>query len=100
MVQSPAGFATLARMDNPMNAKSIDAILAVLMSESSTILSLEPSQVGPDSELSGLGFDSLRFVELLVAIEVNFEVKLIEVDHQPEDSKSLRTLADCISRLS
>ena len=69
------------------------------MSESSTILSLERAEIGPDTPLSMLGFDSMRFVELLVAIEMNFEVKLIEVDIQPEDISSLRTLADCISRV-
>lgn len=82
-----------------MTVTSLDTILEVLMSESSTILSLERADVGPDTQLSALGFDSLRFVELLVAIEVNFEVKLIEVDIQPEDMQSLRSLAQCISRV-
>jgi len=83
-----------------MNPKNIDTILEVLMSESSTILSVSRAEIRADTQLSALGFDSLRFVELLVAIEMNFEVKLIEVDIQPEDIRTLRTLAHCISRVS
>lgn len=76
----------------------INEILDVLIRETATILSIEPSGISPDAPLPSLGFDSLRFVELLVAIEANFDVNLIEMGIQPEDVRTLRTVAECIDR--
>ena len=82
-----------------MNSKSTDEILEMLMSESAVILSVDRGEIIADTPLSALGFDSFRFVELLVAIELHLSVKLIEIEIQPEDVKSLRTLARCIDRV-
>lgn len=81
-----------------MNSKSTDEILEVLLSESATILSVDRGAFSADTPLATLGFDSMRFVELLVAIEVHLKVKLIEIIQQ-EDLKTLRTLADCVNRV-
>jgi acyl carrier protein len=81
-----------------MNSKSTDEILEVLLSESAAILSVDRGEFSADTPLSALGFDSLRFVELLVAIEIHLKVKLIEIAQQ-EDVKTLRTLARCINRV-
>lgn len=81
-----------------MNSNSTDEILEVLLRESAAILSVDRGEFSADTPLSTLGFDSMRFVELLVAVEVHLKVKLIEIIQQ-EDLKTLRTLADCINRV-
>ena len=82
-----------------MNSKSTDEILEVLLRESAAILAVDRGEFSADTPLSALGFDSLRFVELLVAIELHLKVKLIEIGIQQEDVKTLRTLARCINRV-
>jgi len=82
-----------------MNSKSTDEILEILMSESAAILSVDRGEIIADTSLTALGFNSFRFVELLVAIELQLSVKLIEIEIQPEDAKTLRTLARCIYRV-
>lgn len=81
-----------------MSSKSTDEILEVLLRESAAILSVDRGDLSADSPLSELGFDSMRFVELLVAIEIHLQVKLIEIVQQ-DDLKTLRTLALCIDRV-
>ena len=77
-----------------MNSKSTDEILEVLLRESAAILSVDRGAFSADTPLSALGFDSMRFVELLVAIEIHLKVKLIE-NHstgRPENSSNLGSL--------
>jgi hypothetical protein len=56
-----------------MNSKSTDEILEVILRESAAILSVDRGAFSADTPLSALGFDSMRFVELLVAIEIHLK---------------------------
>lgn len=64
-----------------------------------SILSIPPAQIKLNSPLHDLGVDSLSFVELLVFIEKEFDLKLMESAIAKEDFKSIHSLALCISKI-
>ena len=73
-------------------------ILEFLVRETGIILSGQKNEISEETPLASLGFDSLSFVELLIAIEKKFNLKLIEIGLKPDDMKTLGTLARCIHR--
>lgn len=78
------------------NAKDIEEKLAKRLA---SILSIPLTQVKLGVPLHDLGVDSLSFVELLVFIEKEFNLKLMESAIDKEDFKTLQTLALCISKI-
>ena len=76
----------------------INEIENILISEVAGILTVNDDVVGVDVPLHDLGIDSLGFVELLVAVEKRFELKLIETGLTREDFETIRSLAQCILR--
>lgn len=82
-----------------MDKKSVKEIGEILIREVATILSEDPSTIAQDVPLHELGIDSLSFVELLVAIEKTFDLKLMETSLTIEDFQTIRSLASCISRM-
>lgn len=77
-------------------AQSIDNVQKQLCEEIRTLLSLKPGAVLPDTNLAGLGIDSLRFVSLLIVIEQKFGVSLMKKGLKKEDLQSVRTLSSAI----
>ncbi len=55
-------------------------------------------EVRLDEELHNLGMDSMSFVELLVFIEKRFGIRLIDSGLNKEDFRTVRSLAECISK--
>ena len=55
-------------------------------------------EVSPVVELHKLGMDSMGFVELLVFIEKQFGIRLIDSGLNKENFRTVRTLAECISK--
>ena len=78
-----------------MDVKEIENIL---INEVSAILAADIDAVGADVTLQDLGVDSLGFVELLVAIEKRFNLKLIESGLTQEDFRTIGSLAKRIDR--
>jgi len=78
-----------------MDVKEIEKIL---INEASIILALDIETVAADVPLQDLGLDSLGFVELLVAIEKRFNLKLMESGLTQEDFQTINSLARRISR--
>ena len=76
----------------------INEIEKILISEVAGILAVNDDDVGVDVPLHDLGIDSLGFVELLVAVEKRFELKLIETGLTREDFETIRSLSQCILR--
>ncbi|MBU1134466.1 MAG: acyl carrier protein [Candidatus Omnitrophica bacterium] len=70
----------------------------ILIREVATILSTDTAEIVPDVPLHTLGVDSLSFVELLVFIEKEFNLKLMESGLTREDFQSIRSLSACISK--
>jgi acyl carrier protein len=80
-----------------MTQEQVEEILAL---EVSSILGLDVEKAPVDEPLDALGMDSMAFVELLVAIEQQFQVKLMRTDMRREDLRSIRALAARIRRAS
>lgn len=80
-----------------MTQEQVEEILAL---EVSSILGLDVEKAPVDEPLDALGMDSMAFVELLVAIEQQFDVKLMRTDMRREDLRSIRALAARIRRAS
>ena len=76
-----------------MAAREVDQILEVLIRETGIIFTGRPVKISPGSSMSELGFDSISLVELLVAVERHFGVKMMELGVSPEDLKTLETVA-------
>ncbi len=64
------------------------------------ILGYNGQKIKPDAPLHSLGVDSLSFVELLVFIEKEFEIKLMESGLTGEDFKTIHSLAERIHNQS
>jgi acyl carrier protein len=82
-----------------MPAMSLEEIEQLLVTEVAAILSIDPATVAVDAPLHSLGMNSMAFIELLVAIEKAFELKLMETDLTREDFQAIGSLASCISRM-
>lgn len=78
-----------------MTPKEIEEILAA---EVASILGLDEEKAPVDQPLDALGMDSMAFVELLVAIEQEFRVKLMRGDMSRDDLRSISALAARIAR--
>lgn len=69
-----------------------------LIREIAIITNADTAEIDPSAPLHSLGMDSLKFVELLVAIERIFGVKLMETGMTREDFFTVDALSQAISR--
>jgi acyl carrier protein len=83
-----------------MPAMSLEEIEQLLVTEVAAILSIDPATVAVDAPLHSLGMNSMAFIELLVAIEKTFELKLMETDLTREDFQAIGSLASRIRRMT
>jgi acyl carrier protein len=90
---SGAVRAATPRKKRAMSKMSVQDIEKVLIREVSLIMSLEASAIAPDAPLHTLKIDSLAFVELLVAIEKEFKLRLIDSGLTMEDLRTIHSLA-------
>lgn len=79
-----------------MDHDRVKEIEEILIGEVCVILSADPASVTADVPLHTLGMDSLGFVELLVAIERIFNLKLVESNLTKEDFQTIGSLASRI----
>jgi acyl carrier protein len=63
-----------------------------LIRQIAVILAIDSQKIKPEVPLHTLGVDSLSFVELLVFIEKEFQIKLMDSNLQAEDFKTIRSL--------
>jgi len=75
-----------------------ESIETALCSEIEALLSLPRGQVTPEVALQSIGFDSLRFVSLLVAIEQRFGLNLMKAGLDREALRSVSSLAAAIEK--
>jgi acyl carrier protein len=64
-----------------------------LIRQVAAILAIDSQKIKPEVPLHALGVDSLSFVELLVFIEKEFQIKLMDSGLQAEDFKTIHSLA-------
>jgi len=81
-----------------MGKMDVKEIEKILMKEVSAILASDIDEIGADIPLHDLGIDSLGFVEILVSIEKNFNLRLMESGLTQEDFQTINSLAERISR--
>ena len=81
-----------------MAKMNVEEIENILINEVAVISASNSDDVAADVPLYDLGIDSLGFVELLVAIEKRFNLKLIESGLTQEDFETIKSLAKCIIR--
>ena len=81
-----------------MGARSLDEVQAELLAELETILVTELSPEDAQRPLHELGVDSLSLVELFIAIENRFGVKLMELGLTREDVKTVSAMATAVCR--
>jgi acyl carrier protein len=75
---------------------SKEDIETLLKNEVSIILNLPKEEIIADMPLHDMGFDSLSFVELLVAIEKKCNIMLIETNLNKNDFRSIEALSSRI----
>jgi len=73
-----------------------EEIAELLADEVSIILGIPKEKVKGDVPLNDLGFDSLSFVEVLVAIENKCSILLMETELNKNDFRTIDALADRI----
>ena len=60
--------------------------------------SVIPSPFPLDAQLSDLGVSSLKMVNLMLAVEVEFDISIAQVDITPENFHSLRSIENLVDR--
>ena len=80
-------------------AQSSDAaaVEKALISEIATILGKEEDSITPQTPLKSLGVDSIRFVEIIIAIEKRFGIKLMEIGIDRDALENIASLSRCIA---
>jgi acyl carrier protein len=82
-----------------MPRMTVERIERILTREVANILSIDPPAITVNTPFRSLGMSSLAFVELLVVIEENLNLKLMETDLKSQDFQTIRSLALRISRM-
>ncbi|MDD5599620.1 MAG: acyl carrier protein [Victivallaceae bacterium] len=75
-------------------------IADILREEIAIITGREKNEVEPDKSLAENGINSLGFVELLLAVEKHFQVKLMENAMSSADISSVNALAAKIAEIT
>jgi acyl carrier protein len=58
-----------------------------------------PSPFPLDAQLSDLGISSLKMVNLMLAVEVEFDIAIEQADITPENFQSLRSIEMLVDRI-
>ncbi len=83
-------------MNDNLHAKIKQVIVEELM------LQVQPDEISDDAPIfgpGGLGLDSVDVLQLVIALEKNFGLKISEGDAAKELLKSVRTIGDAIRAL-
>ena len=60
--------------------------------------SVIPNPFPRDAQLSDLGISSLKMVNLMLAVEVEFDIAIAQADITPENFHSLKTIETLVDR--
>ena len=94
--QMPAERITTIHMSDDLHSR----IKAVMVEE--LMLQIQPEDISDDAPLfgpGGLGLDSVDALQLVIALEVTFKLKISEGDAARELLKSVQTIGDAIRAL-
>lgn len=82
-----------------MDGNKINEISAKLCDEIALVTGVDKSEINADQSLSDNGVNSLGFVELLLAVEHEFGVKLMDNGLSRDNIASVHALAEKIIQL-
>ncbi len=84
-------------LDRPGGGTLIDRLMATV----ARIAALHDvrTAIGPDDSLVDAGMTSMAMVDLILAIEADFDVAIPQTDMTPDTFRSARSLANLLARL-
>lgn len=75
-------------------AKQLIGLVKQVLGAGSTV----PDPFPLDAQLSDLGISSLKMVNLMLAVELEFDLAIAQADITPENFHSLASIADLVIR--
>lgn len=82
-----------------MDKLTINQIENILIEQIAMITATKKDKINSQDQIHSFGIDSLGFIELLVFIEKQFNLKLMESGLTKEDFKTVAALSKCIAKL-
>jgi acyl carrier protein len=79
-----------------MASRSLHEVESFLLAETGIILAENSTEITSSVPLADTGYDSMSFVSLLISVEKKYGIKLVEKGLNPEDMKTLKSLAERI----
>ncbi len=70
-----------------------------LISQAASMLGMKEEDITPNTELSSLGLDSIRLMEILIFIEQQYGIRMMEAGLDAESLKTFRSLAARVAEL-
>jgi acyl carrier protein len=87
--------------DIQLDPQAKEAVSERLISLARAVLgagSVIPDPFPLDAQLSDLGISSLKMVNLMLAVEVEFDIAIAQADITPENFHSLKTIETLVDR--
>jgi acyl carrier protein len=81
-----------------LQAKGVTERLAALVKQVLGVGAAVPDPLPLDAQLSDLGISSLKMVNLMLAVEVEFDITIPQADITPENFHSLTTIDALVTR--
>lgn len=81
-----------------LQTQSVTARLATLVKQVLGEGAAIPDPLPLDAQLSDLGISSLKMVNLMLAVEIEFDISIPQADITPENFHSLSTINALVSR--
>jgi acyl carrier protein len=81
-----------------LQAKGVTERLAALVKQVLGDGAAVPDPLPQDAQLSDLGISSLKMVNLMLAVEVEFDITIPQADITPENFHSLATIDALVAR--
>ena len=82
-----------------MGKRTLEQIIEILREEIAIITNIEKNEIELDKSIATNGINSLGFVDLLLAVEKHFQIKLMDNAMSSEDVSSINALAAKIEKL-
>jgi len=81
-----------------LQAEGVTERLAALVKQVLGVGAAVPDPLPLDAQLSDLGISSLKMVNLMLAVEVEFDIMIPQADITPENFHSLTTIDALVTR--
>jgi acyl carrier protein len=83
---------------NPQVGEVVSERLVMLVKAVLGAGGVVPERFPPDAQLSDLGISSLKMVNLMLAVELEFDIAIAQADITPENFHSLASIEALVAR--